>query len=91
MWRTLPEATRLSKGLLDRSKAVVHMEPVEVDVVGLHATERLLALCMDRLVTSTTAIRITGVYVAEKLPGQHHSLAAGAVLGNKVADIAGGT
>ncbi len=35
---------------------------------------------------SATAVRITGVQVDEKLGGQHHSLAAGAVLGDTVAD-----
>jgi hypothetical protein len=62
------------------------MEPVEVDVVGLQATKRLLALRKDRLTASATAVRITGVKVIEKLRGQHHSLAASAVLGDKVAD-----
>jgi len=51
------------------------MQPVEVDVVGLQAAERLLARRHDGLTVGAAAVRVARVQVAAELGGQDEPVA----------------
>jgi hypothetical protein len=73
------------QGLLHRREAVPVVQVVEVDVIGLQAPQRLVALRDDRLAARTAAVRIAGKQVAEEL-GRDDVAVARPALDEEVAD-----
>jgi hypothetical protein len=55
------------------------VQPVQVDVVGLQAAQRLLAGGDDRLAARTATVGIPGIQVAAELGGKHQPVALGLV------------
>ena len=72
--------------LVDRRELVPGVHPVEVDVVGLQAAQRLLARGDDVLARGAAGVRIAGVKVREELRGNDHAVATRAIVGDEVAD-----
>jgi hypothetical protein len=52
----------------------VVQQPVEVDVVGLQAPQRVLELLHDRLTTGPAGVRVVLLYVAEELGREDESI-----------------
>ena len=67
--------------LLDRRVRVPVVQPVEIDVVGLQAAQRLLAGGDDRLAARAAAVRIARIEVAAELGGDDEAVALRAVCG----------
>jgi len=62
------------------------VHPVEVDVVGLQAPQRLLARCHKGLSTRSPGVGIAAIHVREKLRGDYHAVAAGRMPADVIAD-----
>ena len=62
------------------------MQPVEVDVVGLQAAQRLLELGDERLAAGAAAVGVSGMEVAEELGAEHDTLAQPGPRGEEAAE-----
>jgi hypothetical protein len=62
------------------------MQPVEVDVIGLQAPQRLLELGDERLAACAPAVGIAGVEVGEELRAEHHAFTPTGPAGEELAN-----
>ena len=72
--------------LLDGGVHVPDVQPVQVDVVGLQAPQRVLAGVDQRLAARAAAVGIARIEVAAELGRDHQAIAAGGVAPDVVAD-----
>ena len=80
------EVVERAHRLLDRRVGVPVVQPVQVEVVGLHPAQGLLELGHDRLASGAAAVGVAGVHVPEELAGQHEAVTETGSRREEVAD-----
>ena len=75
-----------AKGLVHRRYRVEVVQPVDVDVVGLQAAQRILQLLDDGLAAGAAPIRVTAIEIPEELGAEHDPVTQARTAGQVLAD-----
>src|ERR1700733_9025817 len=73
-------------GLLDGSEGVFPMHPIEVDIVGLKASQGRLAIRKNALAVRSASIGVAAVHVAAELRRDDETIALRRIAPDMVAD-----